>query len=344
MIAACRLLAWRPCRTNAWQPKACQAFFPYALLIAALCLPAFTARAAPQIEALQGLDFGILAVTSNATPSTVKVSPRGSTSYGTGFIFIAAAQPGRYRLSGYPPFTDIGLSMSAAQLNVNGTGPSETLTVSAAVTAPQTLRTDQNGTVEFDLGATLTTSGTGAPYEDGPYPGVATLNLSFEVAGAPVLSDQEIEIDLTLRTSLALAEVAPLDFGKLSVSASAIDQASLRLDPNGQVAISSAGAARILRYGGELSATFRVSAGAAFAPIRVNLPTETVYLVHQSQSPEVARLLVTDFNSQPSAGNLKLNTLGDLEFRVGATLRTEQTTKQYQDGEYSGTYSLTVEY
>jgi hypothetical protein len=43
-------------------------------------------------------------------------------------------------------------------------------------------------------------------------------------------------------------------------------------------------------------------------------------------------------------GDAKLNGQGALEFRLGATLRTELTTKPYQDGVYSGTFPLTVEY
>ena len=74
------------------------------------------------------------------------------------------------------------------------------------------------------------------------------------------------------------------------------------------------------------------------------LPSTPVYLVHASQSATVARLVVTNFVAQPVTGNVALNALGAMNFRVGATLSTEQTTKSYQDGVYTGTYDVTVEY
>jgi len=286
----------------------------------------------------------VVAITSNGVPSAVTLSPQGSVVYGDAFVPVAAATPGRYRLTGCPAATEISVSMSASPLGLSSGAPGEALTVSTAVTQPLTLLTDQNGEAEFDLGATLTTSGSGQLYQDGSYLGSPTLTLSYIAAGVPVLNDQEIEVDLELRTSLALAQVEALDFGRLAVFSSPTDQASLRLDPNGGVTVINAGTARILRFGGELPATFRVTAGAAFAPITINLPGETVYLTHQSQSAGVARLLLTDFITQPASGAAALNTQGELEFRLGATLRTEQTAKPYQDGEYSGTFSLTVEY
>jgi hypothetical protein len=53
---------------------------------------------------------------------------------------------------------------------------------------------------------------------------------------------------------------------------------------------------------------------------------------------------VTDFVSQPLSANAKLDANGALEFRVGATLRTEQIAKRYQDGLYTGSFLIDVEY
>jgi hypothetical protein len=337
-----RLVTRRPGRESFRQTQVCRKLFLFGALLFSLAVP--PAAAAPQIEALQRLDFGVLAITDNSAPSSVVLSPAGSAAYGTGYVFVAAATPGRYRLTGYPAYTDMTVSMAAPAFGLASGVPGETLSVSAAVTRPLVLHTDQNGQVEFDLGATLTTSGSGQPYPDGVYLGRPTLTLSFLVAGVPVESYQDVEVDVELRTSLALVEVESLDFSRLAVFASATDQATLTLAPNGAVTVVNAGTAKIVRFGGERPGTFRVSTGAAYAPVAINLPVGTVYLTHASQSADVARLLVTDFVSQPASGDAKLNAQGELEFRLGATLRTEQTTKPYQDGVYSGTFSLTVEY
>jgi len=335
---------WRSGRKSFRQTQVCRKLFLFGAWLFSLALAPSPAFAAPQIEALRRLDFGVLAITANAAPSSVVLAPSGGAAYGSGFVFVGAATPGRYRLTGYPAFTDISVSMAASPVGLASGVPAETLSLSTAVTQPLMLHTDLNGQVEFALGATLTTSGSSQLYQDGAYLGSPTLTLSFLVAGEPVQSYQEIEADLELRTSLALVELQALDFGRLAVSASATDEASFKLDPNGGVTILNAGTARIMRFGNDRPATFRISTGAAYAPITLNLPGGTIYLTHQSQSAEVARLRVTDFVTQPASGIAKLNAQGELEFRLGATLRTELTTKPYQDGVYSGTFPLTVEY
>jgi hypothetical protein len=319
-------------------------FFAFCMLF--LALGQTLAEAAPQIAALQRLDLGVLAITSNIVPTSVTLSPQGTTAYGSGFVFVAAAKPGHYQLTGYPAFTDITVTMVPALLNLLSGVPGESLTASTASTSPKILHTDQNGAVAFDLGATLTTSGNNLPYQDGAYIGHATLTLNFDVGGQPQQNYQDIEVDVTLRSSLVLAEVQALNFGKLALRSSATDQASLTLATNGTIGLSNASGARIIRFGGEVPATIRVTTGAANASVSIQLPSATVYLVHQSQASNIARLLITNFVSLPATAtpNARLNAQGALDIRIGATLRTEQTANPYRDGVYSGTYPVSVDY
>jgi hypothetical protein len=322
----------------------CRYFFMLARILILFGVAATPVFADPQILTLQRLDFGILAVRANAVPSTLTLSPQGAANYGSAFVSIATGTPGRYRLTGYPAFTDISVTMSASTITLASGVPGESFSVAAPITKPLTLRTDINGQVDFDLGASLTTSGSNVLYQDGAYVGHAGLTLTFNVAEVAQFSNQPIDVDVVLRTNLAVAESEKLNFGRLVVFSSAVDQASMNLAPNGQVNILNPGAARIIRFGSETPATFQVTTGAAYAPVTLTLPSSTVYLTHQSLSPDVARLLVTDFVSLPTSANAKLDANGALEFRVGATLRTEQTAKRYQDGVYSGAYLLDVEY
>lgn len=301
-------------------------------------------HAAPAINTLQRLNFGVLAISANSSPSQVTLSPQGNVVYGNNMVFVASATPGRYRLTEYPAFTDITVTMPSTTVNLVSGTPGESLTVSAAVSHPLTLRTDMNGMVEFDLGATLTSSGSGLPYADGIYISQPTLTLNFSLESVPQVSYQDIEIDLELRTTLALNEIQGLDFGRLAVFSSATDQASLTLSPSGVISINNAGSARIIRFGNETPGTFRISTGAAFASVTLTLPSGTTYLTHQSQLPSVARFLVNNFVSSPTPGNAKLNAQGALEFQLGATLSTELTGNPFQDGLYSGTFLIDVEY
>jgi hypothetical protein len=81
----------------------CRKFFASCLLLQCLASPLPSLALTPQLSELQRLDFGILAVTTNAAVSSVVLAPQGTASYDPAFVFIAAATPGRYRLTGYPP-------------------------------------------------------------------------------------------------------------------------------------------------------------------------------------------------------------------------------------------------
>ncbi len=336
-----RPFSGRLCSSRNRQSFGCRSTFVCIWVSLLLWLTTASVFAAPEIVTLQRLDFGVLAIRSNTTPSALTLSPIGTTTYDN-FVVISAPAPGRYRLTGYPAFTDISISMVASPvINISG-APGETLTVTTAVTRPLTVRTDINGRVEFDLGASLTTSGN--PYQDGVYAGQAGLTLNFEVAGEPQFTNHAIDVDVALRTTLALTELEQLAFGKLVAFSSETDQASLKLEPNGQITLTNAGNAKIVRFGNESLAIFKVTSGATYTPVTITLPASTVYLTHQSQSADVARFEVVDFVSLPASANAKLDANGALEFRIGATLKTESTPKRFQDGVYTGSYLIDVTY
>ena len=339
-----RPLVGRFCNFHYRQSLDCRSSFTHAVIAFLSWLGVSTAYAAPDIVTLRRLDFGVLAIRANTEPFVFTLSPLGQTTYGNAFVQVTTATPGRYRLTGYPAFTDITLTMSASSASLVSGVPAETLTVSTAITQPLTLRTNVNGQVEFDLGSNLVTSGSSTPYLDGAYLAQAGLTFNFEVAGVPQFTNHVIEVDATLRTTLALTEIEPLTFGKLVAFSSANDVARLKLDPNSQVTLTNAGSAKVVRFGDETPGVFKVTTGASYSPVTVTLPSTPIYLTHQSLLSDVARFLVTDFVSLPSSANAKLDATGALEFRIGATLRTEQTTKRYQDGVYTGSYQINVEY
>lgn len=337
--------AQRHKRQNSLQQKGWREFCRFRFFQLILWTPCFVLASPPEIMELQALNFGVLALTSNIAPSHLVVSPQGNATYGANLISIGPPTPGRYRLSGYPPHTSMSASLNPANLALRGTGPGEQLSISSASTNPVLLFTDHNGVVEFSLGATLSTSGNGLFYGDGPYLGRSILVLNFEYNSETVQSYQYIDAAVELRSALELTQIDSLSFGQIAVFSSNTAQATISLTPSGQIGISNTPSARVIRFGGERPGRFRVSSGAAYASVTVNLPTETIYLIHSSQSPFVARLLVENFAFQPnSSGTLKLDSTGTAEFRIGASLSTEQTAKPYQDGVYRGIFPLTVEY
>lgn len=300
--------------------------------------------AAPAIEELQRLSYGMAAVKHNNPSSSLTLSPQGIAAYGDAFVYIAPTRPGRYRVTGLPPFTDLNISIAPIELSRSGTGLGPFLTLDTAVSHPLVPRTDAAGTVEFYLGARLTTSGSGVPYPDGLYRARPALRLDFFADTLPTHALFDIDVEVELRSVLELAELDRLDFGRFVAIASAADQAAVTLTPSGLLAAEQPGQARLLNLGGASPGRYRVFGGAANAPVQLTLPTEPIHLVHASQSSAVARFVLDQFTVLPPLSSLQLDANGTLEFRLGARLRTELTAKPYLDGEYTGIFSLNVEY
>jgi len=317
-------------------------FLLFVLLIA--LLHSSWCAAAPEITELQALNFGAIAVRDNTVVSTVRVSANGSPSYTGQVLFVSAPSPGVYRVTGLPPFVTLSLSMLSSPATMSGQVGGATLTVASPLTQPSELRTNAQGEVEFRLGASMNTSGNSTLYEDGVYQAYPTLELSFALEGEIQTAKLDIEAAITLRSALDLSQVQELDFGRIVAFSAATDQASYTLHPNGAAHVSTPGSARIIRFGNSNPARIRVSGGAPFASISLDLPDSVVYLTHSSRAAEVARLEVDSFTVLPVPGEMKLDANGALELRIGATLKTEQSARRYADGEYTGTYSLTVNY
>jgi|GEM_PF-1370515 len=329
------------------RPLAKTVFFGSGLffvILLGLALNISSCWAAPEMTELQALDFGTIAVRDNASVSTAKVSANGTPAYTGSILFVTAPTPGRYRISGLPPFVTVTPSLLAITAAVEGQVGGAVLTLSQPVLQPADLRTNAQGEVEFRLGASMTTSGNTTPYADGVYRAFPTLELDFSLDGELQTAKLDFSTAITLRSTFELTELQALNFGRIVALNTATDQASYTLQPNGATAVATPGTARLIRYGDSSPARIRVSGGAPFASISVTLPTETVLLTHTSKSADVAQLEVDNFTVLPVPGEIKLDANGVIDLRIGATLKTEQSNRRYADGEYVGTYSVTVNY
>lgn len=298
----------------------------------------------PELTALQELDFGTIAVRDNAGVAAVKVSARGAPAYSGGVVFIAAPTPGHYRVSGLPPFVTLTPRLPATQAALPAQIGGPVLTLTQAVFQPTEPRTNAEGEVEFQLGASMQTSGDGQPYADGVYHAFPALELDFVYEDKLQTARLDLNATINLRSTLELSELEALNFGRLVALGSSSERASYVLQPNGAAHIITPGQTRLLRYGDSSPARIRVSGGAPFASFHIELPSESVLLTHSSRSADVAQFEVDDFSVLPLPGELKLDSSGNLDLRIGATLKTEQSSRRYADGEYLGTYSITVNY
>lgn len=307
-------------------------------LIAVLLAP-YSTFAAVVLDQLEPIDFGTLAIGKNDTPYILSLSPNGNYSFSTSYFIVSLGRPGRFRLKGLPAYQPVRFELADDVLARPGNiGPYLTVT-----DLPLTgYTTNQAGELEFRLGARLRTDGQGNSYPDSTYTGRAFLRVTIDTLSGPSTTEHELDVNVNLQSTLTIVQEQGVSFGQMAAWASALDSASLRIQPNGSIQTSNPSHARLISFGNASVGRFRVTGGAPFAPVTLTLPSTPIILTHQNAIGS-ARFFVEDFAANLS-GTPSLNGGGELEFSLGATLKTEQTSLPYLDGNYSGTFSMTVEY
>ncbi|NWO04380.1 MAG: DUF4402 domain-containing protein [Alteromonadaceae bacterium] len=302
--------------------------------------------AAQDINQLAPLDFGTLAITSNTSVSTLEFPRSGRNLSITGnLILVEKGEPGRYRLTGFPPNTGIDIEIDQASMTAGGTGIPEILIVDSYDTG--TVRTNDLGEAEFQLGASFSTSGNGGDYEDAPYLGDAQLRMHYwePSVGEYVTVSETVNFVGEVRSSFALEEASSMHFGTLFARGEPGNQASFRLFPDGRRDIVNAGEAKILSLSPPRPAVLMVSGAAPNRELTIETGPTEVEMKHKD-NPTGPHFVLTDLETSPD-GKGRTNDAGELEIGVGATLKTQgdlTSSVVYPAGTYEATYSVTVSY
>lgn len=305
-----------------------------------LCSVAIAQVDTVSLDVLVPLDFGTLAVSRNDLSYSLTLSATGIYGFSQGILLVTPGQPARYRVKGLPANTTVTLELFPGFLSRPGNvGPYLTIKDGSW---PKTLASDQQGEVVLQLGASIATDGNGVGYPDGSYAGAFTLRLNYPTSAMLTYRDFELDASVQLMNTLTIVEQQELQFGKISAWAANTGSARMTLSPSGEVILSDSGGARILSYGSATPGIYQVTGGAPFTPVKLSLPVAEVALTAVNGFT-AARLFVGDFKVRP-ADDLVLDGNGQLEFRLGATLRTEQTAAPVNAGNYKGTFSLLIEY
>ena len=306
----------------------------------------YIASSQPLIEELQRLNFGTLAVSANTSVSRFIFPQSGSGSQIEGqFFLVAAGTPGSYRLSGFPAFTPLSVTLDDSTLTVTEVGISESLTVDDYEVSQPT--TNAQGNAEVSLGARLNTSGNGNGYGDDSYSGNATLRIEYwqPEANAYVFNSRLIDMETELRSTIALSEEQQLNFGTLFARTSSTEQAVLNLTPAGAYSITEPLGTRLVVLSNPEQGVIKVSGAAPFNFLTISSQSTDVLLQHAEFPESAPHLILSDLVTSPDAtGRLDAN--GELVISVGGTLRTELTESPvvYPSGVYEGIYELTVSY
>ncbi len=299
--------------------------------------------AAPAVTVDVPLEFGLLAVKSNISSSTLQVAPSGAISFSGDILAIGGAFRGEYRVTGFPPNTPLEVTVDDASLSAGGGGLPELLTVTD-YDSPSVV-TDALGEALVLLGASLKTNASGVMYVDAPYSGLALMRIRYWSAPDSnyLTHNESVSFAAELQSTINLVENQALAFGTVAAYTDPAFKASLTLATNGSVNVASAGSARITSLGGAKVAVIQVAGGAPYATVTITPEAGSVFLAHTTLGTAAARFIAKSFITNPS-GTGVLDSSGNLDILLGATLETEVTTKTYVEGNYSGVYSLIVSY
>ncbi len=121
--------------------------------------------------------FGKIAISSNAQQQVLTMAMDGRVTRSPGIIPIDPGHPAQFSITGFPPSSSLTLSIPPIQLSQSGQGGGNTMTVTF-VHLP-VIATDPTGSARIRIGGALRTSGTGIPYGDSVYFGMATMMISY---------------------------------------------------------------------------------------------------------------------------------------------------------------------
>jgi len=149
------------------------------IVIMALCLTSFylVAPANAVISEVQAINFGKFALQNNTSVHTYRVLPNGTINANVEYIRFFDGQEGQYNLSGYPATTALTILVTSGNLTTGAGG--EQFSIGSWDTSPASLVTDASGEESFNLGATLSSSGSGTMYLDGTFNVNATITINF---------------------------------------------------------------------------------------------------------------------------------------------------------------------
>ncbi|NOU50746.1 DUF4402 domain-containing protein [Pseudoalteromonas sp. JBTF-M23] len=187
--------------------------------------------------------------------------------------------------------------------------------------------------------------------------------LSFAVLSTTALAEKaRFTASVKVQNTFELLKDKDLLFGTIRAKAdtSSGDVATLIMpaDPDVAPTAKSNGNAVITIMSGESNpAAFSIKGLPAYAVLTLTDPTETD-LVLPGTSSTAAKFSLNSFTyyvtkgaktGDVSASTIQADDKGDVEFNLGATLSTSSntadgTTADYSDGDYSGTFSVQVNY
>ncbi|BBN81048.1 hypothetical protein PA25_10330 [Pseudoalteromonas sp. A25] len=182
------------------------------------------------------------------------------------------------------------------------------------------------------------------------------------VSAGAVAETQRFNATVKVTNSFEFDKENDLVFGTIRAKAdTAADKVAtlvMPANPNIEPEAKSDGAAVIAIMNGDSNpASFKITGLPEYASLNITNPTETDLVLPGTEST-AAKFLLSNFTYYVTQGaptgdvtgsTIKADAQGNISFNLGATLTTSSntadgTTSDYTDGDYSGTFSVQVNY
>jgi hypothetical protein len=139
---------------------------------------AVTTAQAQTVTVDNPLTFGRVAIVDNSMPRDLRLLPGGAYIADSGYVIFPGEEPelGQYTINGQTANTvlDIALDLNSADM----TGGGSYFDLVDPFTVPAIVQTGPTGSVTFELGATLRSSGDGTPFASTQYSGTYTMTIT----------------------------------------------------------------------------------------------------------------------------------------------------------------------
>lgn len=123
------------------------------------------------------LSFGKVVLTDNSSSHRIILLSSGGFTADPQYIFFSEPRLANVTVDGYPPSTPLTVSVGTTNLNKSGGGSAFFFT-SDVFTNPAIIVTDSFGSATFDVGATLSSNGSGSNFVNNNYQGNYTVTVS----------------------------------------------------------------------------------------------------------------------------------------------------------------------
>lgn len=162
-------------------------------------------------------------------------------------------------------------------------------------------------------------------------------------ASDAMAEDAGSSVDVTVQNAFTFTEDVALNFGTFVAISDATNTATLAIDATGATTVTNNAPALIIELVSGVQGQFTISGAAPTTGLNVTLPT-SVTLTCGACSGSQPDFVVNTFVDDSVAGVVTTDGSGGATLDVGATLNTQADANPYEDGVYSGAYTVSVNY